>query len=148
MGPNNSKATKEVRERKARVHANLVKENVNKIEEFEQKVVQMDQSQIQSCDQIDILKMSDMAKAQVQRGSAALTKADLIAIILRLRNEVDYGVYAELTVKDLNIIIRTIIYSPPEMNSKSGTLQAELQHEEQTLQLRDRPRREYQLTFK
>lgn len=56
----------------------------------------------------------DIAEEQVKRGGSNLTKPDLIAIIIALEPSQSLKIYQlnQLNVKDLNLIIRSIIYNP------------------------------------
>lgn len=115
MGNNTSrKTTKQTREQKQYVRDELVQKRVDQIERFQEQIlVSGENQQLSVRDQVDLLGATEIAKAQVQRGDAALTKADLVAIVLRLKNEIDINRYAQLTVKDLNVLIRSLIYAPP-----------------------------------
>jgi len=63
---------------------------------------------------VNIILLTESAKEQLKKGGSALTKTDLIAIIIKMDlNKMNHLEYLKtLTVNDLITIIRSIIYDP------------------------------------
>jgi hypothetical protein len=70
-----------------------------------------------------LFKITETAKNQLDRGGATLTKSDLIAVIIALepRYQKEFNQLGELTLSDLNTMIRSIIYDPNRLSSTPPT---------------------------
>ena len=88
---------------------------------------------IDTKDLISVIKVSEKAKSQLDRGGAVLTKADLIAVLIALQpeNRNKIAQIETLTVSDINSMIRSIIYDPSRLikynsnNSNNSNLHVE-----------------------
>ncbi len=73
---------------------------------------------------VKTILFTETAKEQLKKGGSALTKTDLIAIIIMIdlnkMNNLDY--LKTLTVNDLNTIIRSIIYDTNRYANNSNNL--------------------------
>jgi hypothetical protein len=73
---------------------------------------------------VKTILFTETAKEQLKKGGSALTKTDLIAIIIMIdlnkMNNLEY--LKTLTVNDLNTIIRSIIYDTNRYSNKSSNL--------------------------
>lgn len=73
---------------------------------------------------VKTILFTETAKEQLKKGGSALTKTDLIAIIIMIdlnkMNNLEY--LKTLTVNDLNTIIRSIIYDTNRYTNKSSNL--------------------------
>jgi hypothetical protein len=69
---------------------------------------------VQPKDMVAMIKVTETAKNQLDRGGSVLTKPDLIAIILALQPSMrnDISRLESVTISDLNSMIRSIIYDP------------------------------------
>jgi hypothetical protein len=69
---------------------------------------------IQTKDMVAMIKVTETAKHQLDRGGGVLTKTDLIAVIVALKPTMrnDIALLNSITVSDLNSMIRSIIYDP------------------------------------
>ena len=61
---------------------------------------------------VQALSVAEAAKTQLDRDGGALTKTDLIAIVMALQPGLRIDEMGNNTVKDLNAVIRTIVYDP------------------------------------
>lgn len=90
---------------------------------------------IETKDLISVIKVSEKAKTQLDRGGSALTKADLIAVLISLQpeNRNKIAQIETLTVSDINSMIRSIIYDPSRLikyNSNNSANHSNLQLDE------------------
>ena len=73
---------------------------------------------------VKTILFTETAKEQLKKGGSALTKTDLIAIIIMIdlnkMNNLEY--LKTLTVNDLNTIIRSIVYDTNRYTNKSSNL--------------------------
>ena len=73
---------------------------------------------------VKTILFTETAKEQLKKGGSALTKTDIIAIIIMIdlnkMNNLEY--LKTLTVNDLNTIIRSIIYDTNRYTNKSNNL--------------------------
>jgi hypothetical protein len=73
---------------------------------------------------VKTILFTETAKEQLKKGGSALTKTDIIAIIIMIdlnkMNNLEY--LKTLTVNDLNTIIRSIIYDTNRYTNKSSNL--------------------------
>lgn len=67
-----------------------------------------------SRDAVNLIKITDKAKSQLDRGGNALTKADLVAIVIALQPEMrpKLAEVENMTTSDLNCMIRSVVYDP------------------------------------
>ena len=121
MGQNNStevnkRISTSERTKREGVKKEMMNNRLGEIEQFQKNVVNsVSTNALTTQDGIDILLMTEKVKTQVNRGGAALTKADLIAIIVALTKNINVTQYNNLSVNDLNCIIRNIIYDPKKI---------------------------------
>jgi hypothetical protein len=73
-------------------------------------------------DLVAMIKITEKAKNQLDRGGGPLTKADLVAIIVALQPEMRSQIVKieAMTTSDLNSTIRGIIYDPSRVIGGSG----------------------------
>ena len=113
MGQTKSSLSKKDRKTLDSLKKEKVESRVQEIERAQKVLLAQNQSQLISTQEaVDILEISNQVKRQVQRGNKPLTKADLIAIVIRLKG----GSVPELqvlSIPDLNALIRDIIYEVP-----------------------------------
>lgn len=122
MGQSNSQPVR--RNAEERREANearraVIKNTADKVNALEQRVIQQidgksvvsKQAQSQLVEGLQVL---GTAKKQLERNGAALTKDDLIAIIIALYPQMasNIGGLRKNTIPDLNAIIRGVIYDP------------------------------------
>jgi hypothetical protein len=73
---------------------------------------------------VKTILFTETAKEQLKKGGSALTKTDIIAIIIMIdlnkMNNLEY--LKTLTVNDLNTIVRSIIYDTNRYTNKSSNL--------------------------
>jgi hypothetical protein len=119
MGLSESKPerlTTEERENRTQTKAIMVKQRQEEIDRVQQQILSSKQSTalIQAKDLVAMIKVTETAKSQLDRGGGVLTKPDLIAIIVALQPAMrnDIARLESLTVSDLNSMIRSIIYDP------------------------------------
>lgn len=123
MGQNNSinkRITKDERKQREQTKNRIVQNRVGEIEDFQKNIVNsISNNALTTQDGMDLLLMSEKIKTQVNRGGATLTKTDLIAIIVVLTKNKDVSRYNNLSISDLNTIIRSIIYNPKMLNENN-----------------------------
>jgi hypothetical protein len=108
--------TTEKRDQREQNKAIMVEQRKQEINHVQQQILSSKQSTalIQAKDVVAMIKVTETAKNQLDRGGGVLTKPDLIAIIVAfqpaMRN--DIARLESLTVSDLNSMIRSIIYDP------------------------------------
>ena len=121
MGINHSrsKISKEEKERRGEIKVQLVKNKIANIEALQKQAILAEAStnatSTVNTEFSKVIQISETAKHQLQRGGANLTKADLIAIILRLGAHSDVPSLdnlQSLTMGDLIVMIRLLIYDP------------------------------------
>lgn len=64
----------------------------------------------------------ETAKTQLDRGGATLTKADLLAVALALdpRLQSEFESLSQLTLSDLNCLIRSMVYDPQRASTQTS----------------------------
>jgi hypothetical protein len=119
MGLSESKPerlTIEKREQRETAKATMVEQRKQEIDYVQKELLGSKQSTalIQAKDVVAMIKVTETAKNQLDRGGGVLTKPDLIAIIIALQPAMrnDIGRLESITVSDLNSMIRSIIYDP------------------------------------
>jgi hypothetical protein len=122
MGLSESKPerlTTEKREQRETAKAVMVEQRKQEINHVQQEILNSANSKqstalIQAKDLVAMIKVTETAKHQLDRGGNVLTKSDLIAIIIALQPEMrkDIARLESVTVSDLNSMIRSIIYDP------------------------------------
>lgn len=113
MGVQKSKLSKHEREHREQVKNNFVKSHAHEIKSYQKNIFHsVQKNEIKEEDAIQLLNTSSKIKQQVERGNQALTKTDLIAIIIALDRSFGGQLTAleKSSVGDLNVIIRGIIY--------------------------------------
>ena len=118
--------TTEKRDQREQNKAIMVEQRKQEINHVQQQILSSKQSTalIQAKDVVAMIKVTETAKNQLDRGGGVLTKPDLIAIIVAfqpaMRN--DIARLESLTVSDLNSMIRSIIYDPSRVVSNSQSV--------------------------
>ena len=124
MGLSESKPkrlTAEKREKREIAKAYMAEQRKQEIENVQQAILSSaysgsDSSRalIKHNDIINMIKVTETAKKQLDRVGDALTKSDLIAVLIALQPSLkgDIAQLESLTVSDLNSMIRSIIYDP------------------------------------
>jgi len=129
MGLSESKPerlTAEKREQREQNKTIMVEQRKQEINYLQQEFLNPKQSTalIQKKDLVAMIKVTETAKNQLDRGGGVLTKSDLIAIIVALQPEArnDISRLESVTVSDLNSMIRSIIYDPSRGASNSQSV--------------------------
>jgi hypothetical protein len=111
--------TAEKREQRETAKATMVVQRKQEINYVQQEILNSMNSNkstalIQTKDMVAMIKVTETAKNQLDRGGSALTKSDLIAIIVALQPSMrkDISRLESVTISDLNSMIRSIIYDP------------------------------------
>jgi hypothetical protein len=108
--------TTEKRDQREQNKAIMVEQRKQEINHVQQQILSSKQSTalIQAKDVVAMIKVTETAKNQLDRGGGVLTKPDLIAIIVAFQpaRRNDIARLESLTVSDLNSMIRSIIYDP------------------------------------
>lgn len=129
MGLSESKPerlTTERREQREQNKVIMVEQRKQEINHVQQEFLNSMQSTavIKSKDLVAMIKVTETAKNQLDRGGSVLTKPDLIAIIVALqsttRNDIDR--LESVNVSDLNSMIRSIIYDPSRAGGNSQSV--------------------------
>jgi hypothetical protein len=97
----------------------LANERINQITQYTNKVTYSDNELLNVVSIIHPhVPLLDIAKKQMERRDKPLTKADLISIILLIapNKELNPHVLNKLTVKELTLMMRLIIYDPERCN--------------------------------
>jgi len=129
MGLSESKPerlTTEKREQREQNKAIMVEQRKQEINHVQQEIMNQKQSTalIQAKDLVAMIKVTETAKNQLDRGGGVLTKPDLIAVIVALQPTMrnDISRLESVTVSDLNSMIRSIIYDPSRVVGNSQTV--------------------------
>lgn len=122
MGLSESKPerlTAEKREQRETAKATMVEQRKQEINHVQQSILSSansssSQALIEQKDIVAMIKVSETAKKQLDRGGNALTKSDLIAVLVALQPSMkrDIAKLESVTISDLNSMIRSIIYDP------------------------------------
>jgi hypothetical protein len=122
MGLSDSKPvrlTTEERQHREQTKATMVKQRQEEISRVQQDMIESVRSNpstaiISAKDVVAMIKVTETAKTQLDRGGNVLTKADLIAVIIALQPSLRSNIahLESVTVSDLNSMIRNIIYDP------------------------------------
>lgn len=118
MGANDSKpvrTTKQQRTDREELKKNVIHQRKNDIEKVQQQVLSgNNKALIPVKDITTMLQIGETAKTQLDRGGSALTKSDLVAVIVALDPTMRQKLSQlnQLTITDLNVMIRSIIYDP------------------------------------
>jgi hypothetical protein len=122
MGLSESKPerlTTEERQYREQTKVTMVKQRQEQIDHLQKDMIESVRSNqstaiIRPKDVVAMIKVTETAKNQLDRGGGVLTKPDLIAIIIALQPEMrnDIARLESVTVSDLNSMIRSIIYDP------------------------------------
>lgn len=142
MGTKHSHQSEQTVKNINKIKTNIKADRIQQIEHAQVRIAS--QTSIRACgstsnDWESILPTTlDVAKIQMGRGGAPLTKPDLISIIIALDPQQSSRLYQlnMLKIADLNIIIRSIIYdvrryssaSATESSSATESLKSEPQH--------------------
>ena len=105
----------------------MVEQRKQEINHVQQQILNSKESTalIQAKDVVAMIKVTETAKNQLDRGGGVLTKPDLIAIIVALQPTTgnDIARLESFTVSDLNSMIRSIIYDPSRVMPNSQLAQ-------------------------
>ena len=122
MGLSESKParlTTEEREYRKQTKATIVKQRQEEIDRIQKDMIESIRSTqstaiINPKDLVTMIKVTETAKHQLDRGGDVLTKSDLVAIIVALQPAMrnDISRVESFTVSDLNSMIRSMIYDP------------------------------------
>lgn len=107
---------RQYREQTKTTMVNQRKEEINRVQQDMIESVRSSSSTaiISPKDLVAMIKVTETAKTQLDRGGNVLTKSDLIAVIIALQPSLRSNIsYLEsITISDLNSMIRNIIYDP------------------------------------
>ena len=130
MGLSESKPerlTTEKREQRQTAKTIMVEQRKQEINHVQQQILNSKESTalIQAKDVVAMIKVTETAKNQLDRGGGVLTKPDLIAIIVALQPTTgnDIARLESFTVSDLNSMIRSIIYDASRVMPNSQPAQ-------------------------
>jgi hypothetical protein len=117
MGLSESKPdrlTTDERENRETAKQEMVRKKKAEIDAVQQSIMVTERSIIPHSDIMALVKVTETAKKQLDRNGDALTKTDLVAIVVALQPESRGNIkeLEALRVSDLNTMIRTIIYDP------------------------------------
>jgi len=120
MGLNESKpeiVTKEKRVEREKAKVAICEERKQQIDNVQKQLLETSVNSnaiVNQKDIVNMIKITEKAKHQLDRVGSVLTKSDLVAIIIALKPEMNTKIsqLESLTVSDLNSMIRTIIYDP------------------------------------
>ena len=73
---------------------------------------------------------NDMVSMQTKRGGATFTKADYVAILIRLDPSYNNGLMGIYTVDSLRAEIRNILYTLPTERTEANVVSIEIEEEE------------------
>ena len=120
MGLNESKPetiTKEKRVEREKAKVAICEERKQQIDNVQKQLLETSVNSnaiVNQKDIVNMIKITEKAKHQLDRVGSVFTKSDLVAIIIALKPEMNTKIsqLENLTVSDLNSMIRTIIYDP------------------------------------
>jgi hypothetical protein len=124
MGLNESKPerlTSEQRDQREAAKNSMIEQRKAEIDRIQNQMVN-DRSLVEVKDIVAMVKVTETAKAQLDRGGGVLTKADLIAVIVCLEPSMKHQIpmLEGMRVVDLNAVIRSIIYDPKRVTGTGG----------------------------
>jgi hypothetical protein len=92
---------------------------------------------VQQNDIVTMLQIGETAKQQLDRGGGGLTKSDLVAIVVALEPTMrdELARLNELTVSDLNTMIRSLVYDPERMRSQSKPVETRFERKSHPIAL-------------
>jgi hypothetical protein len=119
MGLNESKPkqlTSEERDVREAAKNSMVQQRKADIDRVQSQMVN---AVVEVKDIVAMVKVTETAKAQLDRGGGVLTKADLVAVIVGLEPSMrdQIPMLEAMRVIDLNAVIRSIIYDPKRIVS-------------------------------
>jgi len=123
MGQTDSKPkrlTKPQREEREQIKHKTLTQRKDDIEKIQHQVINNNGKEVVPFREITtMLQIGETAKNQLDRGGGALTKSDLVAILIALDPNLrkDLNRLNQLTNSDLNSMIRSIIYDPTRIFS-------------------------------
>ena len=106
------KKTKESRQAALNQRQAANQNTKNKIQNMENQFVKDNALTEHKSNITQIISVAEAAKVQLDRDGAPLTKTDLIAIVMALQPGLPLDEMGNNTVKDLNAVIRNIVYDP------------------------------------
>lgn len=109
-----SRLTKEQRADRENLKNTVINQRKNEIDKLQEDILKSNTKIIATKDLVNALQIGETAKTQLNRGGNALTKSDLVAIVIALDNTYRAQLVQlnQLTISDLNCMIRSIIYDP------------------------------------
>jgi len=126
MGQTDSKPkrlTKPQREEREQIKHKTLTQRKDDIEKLQHQVINNNGKEVVPFREITTtLQIGETAKNQLDRGGGALTKSDLVAVLVALEPNLrkDLNGLNQLTNSDLNSMIRSIIYDPTRIFSTSN----------------------------
>ena len=118
--------SKEQRQQRDHLKHSTLQQRCQDIEQLQQSMVQSAQQNqvVPYKEMTTMLQIGETAKNQLNRGGGALTKTDLVAVIVALDPTLrkDLSQLHQLTLSDLNSMIRSIIYDPSRIFTKNLNL--------------------------
>ena len=128
MGLSESKPerlTTDKREQRETAKTIMVEQRKQEINHVQKEILNSKESTalIQAKDVVAMIKVTETAKNQLDRGGGVLTKPDLIATMVALQPEMrnDIARLESVTVSDLNSMIRSIVYDPSRVLGAAAT---------------------------
>lgn len=124
MGLTDSKPDRldaEEREHRERFKSEVVLQRKAQLNTIQADVLSSSTALVTS-DTVKLIRVTEKAKAQLDRGGNVLTKTDLVAVLVALQPEAKSRIEAleKLTISDLNSMIRNTIYDPARLLSSTS----------------------------
>jgi len=123
MGNSGSSATKKSRKERDAARIQKIQSNLARLDQGAQRWTEQHQHSLTVPARMDEMRVWTVARDQIQRGDRPLTKADLVAILIRLQPSIGVAraqsMYQNLNAKELIVLIREIIYDPSIAPSRS-----------------------------
>lgn len=111
-----SAASKSSRKERDAARTRKIQSNLDRLDQSAQRWTEQHQHSLTVPARMDEMRVWTVARDQVQRGDRPLTKADLVAILIRLQPSIGVAhaqsMYQNLNSKELIVLIREIIYDP------------------------------------
>jgi hypothetical protein len=124
MGQTDSKVkrlTQTQRKERDQIKQNTLTQRKQEIEKLQHQVMNGSQGKevVPFREITSMLQIGETAKNQLDRGGGALTKSDLVAVLIALEPKFRKDIHTlnQLTNSDLNSMIRSIIYDPSRIFS-------------------------------
>jgi hypothetical protein len=138
MGNTKSRITGEERKKRDEIKNQAILHRKSEIENVQNNILtNKNNTSIISSETLKILQVTEVAKDQLDRGGAPLTKTDLIAILRILDPDLSNktSLLLTLTISDMNSMIRNIIYDPKQLLHSISKVK-KIQYEENQLKIK------------